>query len=396
MRRRLGVAVKRLASGDVPITAVPLLVGCTATLCVVGVSAVRSRRSQASDASEEIKLPSEMSVGERLLARLRGRGPGNTARPDPAPQLAAATASRIARQQNMSISSGRAVGSEIFGNMGSGLVFSGDQVAVEQEADISAEVEAALAAAAVADSTEEGMAATNAAQQRRMLLYPLMLFMMMPLWPWAYAYGSKPLVSAERAASWGQKAQQYGSGAANRWAKGRLSTHFEEYHKQRAKNAAEAQRMRSERYDKAYRSGYTHYHGKSADGYEQSRRGKTASAGDTDSSTSGASQQSRNSEWGRMQRRMREQARQRAQQQYRAQKQQREQARRDAAGANLMGFKGDMEAVTETELRAAWRKTATRLHPDMNPPEEAALYSERFAAARATYEETCRRRGLTP
>ncbi len=398
MRRRLGVAAKRLAGGDVPITVVPLLVGCTATLCVVGVSAVRSRRSQASDESEEIKLPSEMSVGERLLARLRGRGPGNTARPDPTPQLAAATAARVARQQNMSISSGRAVGSQIFGNMGSGLVFSGESVPVEQEADIAAAVEAALAAAAVADSTEEGMAATNAAQQRRMLLYPLMLFMMMPLWPWAYTYGSKPLVSAERAASWGQKAQQYGSGAANRWANGRLSTHFEEYHKQRAKNAAEAQRMRKERYDKAYRSGYTHYHGKSADGYEQSRRGKTASTGATsaDSSATGASQQPRNSEWDRMQRRMREQARQRAQQHYRAQKQQREQARRDAAGANLMGFKGDMDAVTETELRAAWRKTATRLHPDMNPPEEAALYSERFAAARATYEEACRRRGLTP
>ena len=42
-----------------------------------------------------------------------------------------------------------------------------------------------------------------------MLLYPLMLFMMMPLWPWAYAYGRTPLVSAERAASWGSKAHQY-------------------------------------------------------------------------------------------------------------------------------------------------------------------------------------------
>jgi hypothetical protein len=394
MRQRLSAAAKRVVSGDVPITAVPLLVGCTATLGVVGVSSARSRRSQALDASEEIKLPSEMSVSERLLVRLRGRGPGNTAKPEPAPQLAAATAARVARQQNMSISSGRAVGSEIFGNMGSGLVFSGEGGAVEQEADLAAALEAGLTAAAVADSCEEGMAATNAAQQRRMLLYPVMLFMMMPLWPWAYAYGSKPLVSAERAASWGQKAQRYGSGAANWWAKGRLSSHFEDYHKQRAKNAAEAQRMRQERYDKAYRSGYKHYHGKSADGYEQSRRGQTGSA--TGSSASGASQQPRNSEWGRMQRRMREQARERAQQQYRAQKQQHEQARRDAAGANLMGFKGGMEAVTEAELRAAWRKTATRLHPDMNPPEEAALYSQRFAAARATYEETCRRRGLTP
>ena len=211
MRQRLRALARRIATGDVPITAVPLLVGCTATLCVAAVSSMRSRSSVASDASEEIKLPSEMSVGERLLVRLRGRGPGNTAREDPAPQLAAAAAARVARQQSMSISSDRAVGSAIFGDMGTGLVFSGGSADVVEQRDDMVEglVEATLSAEVAADMTEEGgMAASNAVQQRRMLLYPLMLFMMMPLWPWAYAYGRKPLVSAERAASWGNKAHQ--------------------------------------------------------------------------------------------------------------------------------------------------------------------------------------------
>ena len=159
--------------------------------------------------------------------------------------------------------------------------------------------------------------------------------------------------------------------------------------------------MRQEHYEQAYRSGYSHFHGKSADSYEQSRRGSDAGLGRERASSSGGGasgtrQQSGNSEWERMQRRMQEQARQRAQDHYRAQKQQREQARRKVAGANLMGFAGDMDAIVEADLRAAWRKTATRLHPDMHPPEQASLYAEKFAAARATYEETCRRRGITP
>ena len=171
MRQRLRALARRIASGDVPITAVPLLVGGTATLCVAAVSSVRSRGSSASDASEQIKLPSEMSVGERLLVRLRGRGPGNTAREDPAPQLAAATAARVARQQSMSISSDRAVGSVLFGGMGNGgLVFSGSADVVEQRADVlEGAVDAALSAEVAADPAEEegGMAASNGAQQVR-------------------------------------------------------------------------------------------------------------------------------------------------------------------------------------------------------------------------------------
>lgn len=337
-------------------------------------------------------MPSEMSIGERLLARLRGRGPGNTARPEPTPQLVTAEAARIARQQNGSISSGRAVGSEIFGSMESGLVFTPGDSTEEQASDIAVDL--------TVDSVEEGMAAANAAQQRRMLMYPLMLFMMMPLWPWAYAYGGKPLVSPERAASWGQKAQKYGSGAAKRWAKGRLSTHFEEYHKERAKSAAEAERLRQEHYEQAYRTGYSHYHGKSADDAHSTRpgQGRKDSSGGAARGTgaSGTNRHSSNSEWERAQRRMKEQARQRAQQYYRAQKQKREQARRDMAGTNLLGFSGSMGAVSEAELRSAWRATATRLHPDMNPPEDAAVYAEKFASARAAYEETCRQRGITP
>ena len=72
---------------------------------------------------------------------------------------------------------------------------------------------------------------------------------------------------------------------------------------------------------------------------------------------------------------------------------QREQERRDATGSGLLGVR---DVSDEAELRAAWRATATRLHPDMNPPEEAARCAEKFARAREAYEEACRRRGLTP
>jgi hypothetical protein len=412
MRQAIRGAGQRALRGDVPLTAVPLLVGGTATVCVVLVSSARSRSSRARDVTEEIKLPADMSFGERLLTRLRGRGQGNTAREGPTPQVAAATAARLARQKSSSLSSDRPVGQSYFGrDMGSsGLVFSGGGADAEDEdadgAAAEAALEAALAAAEAAEEGEEGMAAANAAQQRRMLLYPLMLFMMMPLWPWAYAFGRKPLVSAERAASWGDKAQQYGSGAANRWAKGRVSSHFEEYGKERAKNAAEARKLRREHYEKGYRSGYTHYHGRAADAYEEQKRGQTAGAasgsgrqggsgGAGGAGGGGASKTQANAEWERTRRRMQEQARQRAQQQYRAQKRQREQERRDATGAGLLGVR-DVSAVDEAELRAAWRATATRLHPDMNPPEEAARCAEKFARAREAYEEACRRRGLTP
>ena len=131
--------------------------------------------------TEEIKLPADMSFGERLLTRLRGRGQGNTAREGPTPQVAAATAARLARQKNSSLSSDRPVGQSYFGrDMGSsGLVFSGGGAEMEDEDADGTAAEAALAEAAEEDEGEEGMAAANAAQQRRMLLYPLMLFMMM-------------------------------------------------------------------------------------------------------------------------------------------------------------------------------------------------------------------------
>ena len=158
--------------------AVPILVGGTATLFVM----VATRRStRGSEADEEIKMPSEMSVGERLLARVRGRGQGNTARPEPT--VNRPTAARLARDANRSMSSGRPVGASY--GFTSGLVFPGDEAAVKA-AQIVGDREGAAEAAALAAAVEaalndedpqdeESEAAARQAQQRRMLLYPFML-----------------------------------------------------------------------------------------------------------------------------------------------------------------------------------------------------------------------------
>ena len=153
------------------------------------------------------------------------------------------------------------------GARGPGLVF--DEAAEGGGADLSAAVEE-LAKEAEGGESESDMAAHRAAAQRRLLLYPLCLIMMMPLWPWAYAWGSKPRVSPARAAEWGEKASRMGSGASEKWAQGRFGKRLEDDLRARAKRAEEARRMRVARGHR----GFEHHKGRAAQREQEARQSR--------------------------------------------------------------------------------------------------------------------------
>ena len=191
----------------------------------------------------------------------------------------------------------------------------------------------------------------------------LAVIMLMPMWPWAYMFGRKQRVSADRAAQFARFGGALDD-ALNRQAN---SSQWDRYFRPAD---------RSETGRRADPHMHTFYEQASA-AQEQARREREA-------------------EWRKAQHRARLAARQAAERRWRA-----KQAEAAAAKArqHSEGVLGAGHHSSDAELRAAFRAMVLKHHPDRhaNAPEDVkSAHAARFKAGREAYEKLCKARGIVP